>query len=38
VFAAHVNVADEIVGALTVNATATVLDEAPAALTVMVPL
>jgi len=38
VFGDHVNVADEVVGALTVSVTATVFDEDPVALTVMVPL
>ena len=34
----HVNVADEVIGALTVRVTAIVFDEAPVALTVMVPV
>ena len=34
----HVNVADEVAGALTVSVTATVFEEVPAALTVRVPL
>ena len=37
-FGDHVNVADEVVGALTVSVTATVFDEGPVALTVIVPL
>jgi hypothetical protein len=38
VSAFHVNVADEVDGALTVSVTATVFEEVPAALTVRVPL
>jgi hypothetical protein len=38
VFESHVNVADEIVGALTVSVTVTIFDEDPVALTVTVPL
>ena len=34
----HVNVADDVAGALTVSVTVTVFEEAPAALTVRVPL
>ena len=34
----HVNVTDEVAGALTVSVTATVFEEAPAAFTVRVPL
>ena len=34
----HVNVADEVAGALTVSVMATVFEEAPAALTVSVPV
>ena len=38
VLAFHVNVADEVAGTLTVSATATVFEEAPAACTVRMPL
>jgi hypothetical protein len=38
VLALHVNVVDEVAGALTVSVTATVFEVIPAALTVIVPL